>query len=89
MEEHAVDHLALALGHVAHDRVRDGVVLGGGLSQVEELYTRGRDAVTARIFNDELRTPIRRHELGDSAGVIGAALLASSSTNRRTDGPTN
>lgn len=60
----------------------DVVVLGGGLSQVEELYSRGRDAVTARIFNDELRTPIRRHELGDSAGVIGAALLASSSTNR-------
>ena len=29
MEQHAVDHLALALGHVADDRVRDGVVLGG------------------------------------------------------------
>ena len=26
-------------------------------------------------FNDELRTLIRRHQLGDSAGVIGAALL--------------
>jgi len=29
MQQHAVDHLALALGHVAHDRVRDGVVLRG------------------------------------------------------------
>lgn len=60
----------------------DAVVLGGGLSQIDELYTRGRDAVAAAIFNDELRTPIRRHELGDSAGVIGAALLASPPLNR-------
>lgn len=53
----------------------DVVVLGGGLSLIDELYDGGRQAVARRIFNDELRTPIRRHQLGDSAGVIGAALL--------------
>ncbi len=52
------------------------VVLGGGLSNLDVLYDQGRDEVAARVFNDELRTPIRRNELGDSAGVIGAALLA-------------
>ena len=52
------------------------VVLGGGLSNLDILYDRGRDAVAERVFNDELRTPIRRNLLGDSAGVIGAALLA-------------
>ncbi len=52
------------------------VVLGGGLSNLDVLYERGRDEVAARVFNDELRTPIRKNELGDSAGVIGAALLA-------------
>jgi len=51
------------------------VVLGGGLSNLELLYHRGRDAVARCIFNDELTTPILRHQLGDSAGVIGAALL--------------
>lgn len=51
------------------------VVLGGGLSNIDELYTRGREAVAERVFNDELRTPIVRNQLGDSAGVIGAALL--------------
>ena len=51
------------------------VVLGGGLSNLDLLYDRGRDAVARCIFNDELATPIVRHELGDSAGVIGAALL--------------
>jgi fructokinase len=27
------------------------------------------------VFNDELETPILRHAMGDSAGVLGAALL--------------
>jgi fructokinase len=51
------------------------VVLGGGLSNLDFLYTRGRDAVARAIFNDELTTPIVRNALGDSAGVIGAAAL--------------
>lgn len=51
------------------------VVLGGGLSNLDVLYKRGRDEVAARVFNDEFRTPIVRNELGDSAGVVGAALL--------------
>jgi fructokinase len=53
----------------------DVVVLGGGLSNLEGLYTAGRDAVARYVFNDELRTPIVQNRLGDSAGVIGAALL--------------
>lgn len=53
----------------------DVIVLGGGLSNIDELYSLGRAAVARYVFNDELRTPIRRNQLGDSAGVIGAALL--------------
>lgn len=52
------------------------VVLGGGLSNLDVLYDRGREEIAARIFNDELRTPVVRNQLGDSAGVFGAALLA-------------
>src|SRR5262245_31234506 len=52
------------------------VVLGGGLSNLAVLYDAGRGAVARQIFNDELRTPIVRNRLGDSAGVIGAALLS-------------
>ena len=51
------------------------VVLGGGVSNLELLYTEGRARVAAYVFNDELLTPIVKHELGDSAGVVGAALL--------------
>ena len=53
----------------------DIIVLGGGLSNVDTLYTEGVAQVRAQVFNDELTTPIVRNALGDSAGVIGAALL--------------
>jgi fructokinase len=55
----------------------DVVVLGGGLSNVDELYTRGVEEVARRVFSDSLETPIVRNELGDSGGVIGAALIGS------------
>jgi fructokinase len=51
------------------------VVLGGGVSNLAELYSEGRERVAKYVFNDELLTPILKHELGDSAGVLGAALL--------------
>ncbi len=51
------------------------IVLGGGLSNLDCLYDEGRDRVAALVFNDELRTPILKNQLGDSAGVIGAASM--------------
>lgn len=53
----------------------DAIVLGGGVSNLDVLYERGPAAVLRWVFNDELSTPIVRHMLGDSAGVLGAALL--------------
>jgi len=53
----------------------DVVVLGGGVSNIEELYTKGVEQVAKYVFNDYMDTPIVKHELGDSAGVIGAALI--------------
>jgi len=64
-----------ALGNLLSILDPDVVVLGGGLSNLDELYGAGRAAVERAVFNDELLTPIVRHQLGDSAGVIGAALL--------------
>lgn len=53
----------------------DIVVLGGGLSNEESLYKEGIEEVYKRIFNDVPTTPIVKNILGDSAGVIGAALI--------------
>jgi fructokinase len=69
------DRFGRALANVVSILDPDVVVLGGGLSNIDRLYRDGRDAVARYVFNDELRTPIVRHALGDSAGVIGAAML--------------
>ncbi len=53
----------------------DAIVIGGGVSNLPSLYTIGRERVAAYVFNDELSTPLLKNELGDSAGVLGAALL--------------
>ena len=71
-----LDRFGRALANVIDVLDPDVVVLGGGLSKLEALYDRGRAVVARYVFNDELRTPIVPNRLGDSAGVIGAALLA-------------
>ncbi len=53
----------------------DIIVLGGGLSNIDALYGRGISEVGSRVFTDAFDTPIVRNALGDSAGVIGAALI--------------
>jgi fructokinase len=53
----------------------DIVVLGGGVSNFDALYSEGVAQVAEFIFNDSLETPIVKNQLGDSAGVIGAALI--------------
>ena len=53
----------------------DVIVLGGGVSKFNALYTDGVAQVTKFVFNDSLETPIVKNQLGDSAGVIGAALI--------------
>lgn len=53
----------------------DMVVLGGGLSNFKALYAEGVAEVAKQVFSDSLETPIVKNQLGDSAGVIGAALV--------------
>lgn len=53
----------------------DVIVLGGGVSKFDALYTEGVAEVEKFVFNDRLETPIVKHQIGDSAGVIGAALI--------------
>ena len=54
----------------------DAIVIGGGLSNVDDLYTAGKEAALSHVFNDEIKTLILKPKLGDSAGVFGAALLS-------------
>ena len=51
------------------------IILGGGLSNVQRLYSEGREQVARHVFWDLFDTPILKNKNGDSAGVRGAAQL--------------
>jgi fructokinase len=63
----------------------DAVVIGGGVGNIDVLYSEeARAAVLRNMFNNEIRTEFLRPSLGDSAGVFGAALLSASSKSSGT-----
>ncbi len=53
----------------------DAIVLGGGVGNIKELYTEGVERTKKYVFNNRLDTVFLKPELGDSAGVFGAAIL--------------
>lgn len=61
----------------------DAVVLGGGLSNIPELYSTGVDALARHVFNEGLTTPVVQNRHGDSSGVRGAARLWDEPTEAR------
>lgn len=70
-----LDDFGRCLGGVISVLDPDVVVLGGGLSQIDEIYTDGVARVRGYAFHGDLRTPVLRNRLGDSAGVFGAAWI--------------
>lgn len=73
--ERLMEKFGEALSVVVNIVDPDVVVLGGGVGNVSELLTKGRDSLEKWVFNDRLETSLRQPTLGDSAGVFGAALL--------------
>ena len=73
--DHLCEWFARCVASVINILDPEVVVLGGGVSNVEALYTRGIETLRQWVFNDEVHTRIARNELGDSAGVFGAAML--------------
>jgi predicted NBD/HSP70 family sugar kinase len=69
------ERLARALASVINILDPDVIVLGGGLSQIPELYTRVPELWSNFIFSDQVATPLRPAKHGDSSGVRGAAWL--------------
>lgn len=67
--------LGRGIAHVVNILDPDIVVLGGGLSEVEELYADLPAQVAPHVFSDVFATPILRSRHGASSGVRGAAWL--------------
>ena len=68
-------HFGKGLSNVVNILDPEVIVLGGGLSNINELYSEGYKELKKYVFNPTFNTPIIRPKLGDSAGVYGAALL--------------
>ena len=69
------ERLARALASVVNVLDPDAIVLGGGLSNIESLYTNVPAMWGRWIFSDIVRTRLVPNHHGDSSGVRGAALL--------------
>ncbi|MCV0413051.1 ROK family protein [Nitrosarchaeum sp.] len=70
-----LENFGFGLANVIDILDPDVIVLGGGLSNIDFLYTEGKESVYQKVFSDLVDTPILQNKLGDSAGVFGAALL--------------
>ena len=55
----------------------DIIVVGGGVGNIDVLYTSGKQSLQHHIFNNRLDVPVLKPAMGDSAGVFGAAALVS------------
>ncbi len=69
------DRLARCLGAVINILDPDVIVLGGGLSNIDELYTEVPRRWGRTVFSDRVDTKLVRNAHGDSSGVRGAAFL--------------
>jgi fructokinase len=69
------DRMARALAAVINLLDPDVIVLGGGLSNMERLYTSVPDRWGSFVFSDRIDTRLVRAAHGDSSGVRGAAWL--------------
>ncbi|HLZ85743.1 MAG TPA: ROK family protein [Puia sp.] len=53
----------------------DVIVVGGGVGNIDALYSGGLRELGRFIFNNRVDVPLLKPSLGDSAGVFGAAAL--------------
>ncbi len=69
-------HLAQFIANLSNLYDPHFFVLGGGVSLQKEIYVGLEEQVRLKLFNKNANFKIYQHALGDSSGVIGAALLA-------------
>lgn len=69
------DQLARGLAAVINVLDPDVIVLGGGASNIADIYTRVPQLLPHYVFGGECDTPLKKAMHGDSSGVRGAAWL--------------
>ena len=66
---------AKAVANVINIIDPDVIVIGGGVGNIDELYTEGLRELDHHVFGDYISTSFVKPKYGDSSGVLGAALL--------------
>jgi fructokinase len=69
------DRLARGIAQVINILDPDVIVVGGGVSKVEQIYQALPKMLKAYVFGGEVSTPVLPAKYGDSSGVRGAAWL--------------
>lgn len=69
------DRMARSLSHVINILDPDVIVLGGGMSNIQRLYTNVPAIWGQYVFSDKVFTRLVAPQYGDSSGVRGAAWL--------------
>jgi len=70
-----VNYFGRGLAQVVNIVDPDIIILGGGVGNIDNLYTEGKAALKNYIFNINPSVTLAKPKLGDSAGVFGAAFL--------------
>ncbi|TDH24224.1 ROK family protein [Segetibacter sp. 3557_3] len=74
--ERLLENYGKAISVVLNILDPDLVIIGGGVGNIDLLYSEGYERIKKYIFNNgKLTTPVCKPALGDSSGVYGAALL--------------
>jgi len=74
--ERLLENFGKAIATLANIVDPDLIIIGGGVGNIDLLYSEGYDRIKKYIFNSgKFTTPVCKPRLGDSAGVLGAALL--------------
>jgi fructokinase len=69
------DYFGRALSVLVNIIDPDVIVIGGGVGNIDRLYTEGVRKVSSYVVDHVFETPVVKPQLGDSAGVFGAAYL--------------
>jgi predicted NBD/HSP70 family sugar kinase len=69
------EYFGRAVSYLTNILDPDVIVIGGGVGNIDSIYTDGVAALGKYIFNNRLDVPVLKPSLGDSAGVFGAAAL--------------
>ncbi len=70
-----LDYFGRGMASIINMLDPDAIVLGGGVGNIDLLYTEGVKSAEKHVFNPGLDTLFLKPKLGDSAGVFGAAFL--------------